>query len=187
MLLSMNLYSQGCGPGPHFIDACLAPPNSALITQDQIDYALGPIYDPGTMTVTTPTTYKFSTCASLPTVVGTFYILTYSATFQGNLVINNGTPTSITAPSNATVMVVLLQDNAGLKTYETEMLQMEIMGGNLPAGIMIRESPIHASTGTLTVLQKFRLTEAAAGMLRADRRISYCTAPIAFLPYRNGD
>jgi hypothetical protein len=38
--------------------------------------------------------------------------------------------------------------HADLVTFDTEMLQMDLAGGSIPLGIMIRESPTKASTGT---------------------------------------
>ncbi len=37
--------------------------------------------------------------------------------------------------------------------YDTEMLQLELWGGNLPAGTMLRESPTRASTGRTSIRQ----------------------------------
>jgi hypothetical protein len=39
----------------------------------------------------------------------------------------------------------------GFTFYDTEMLQLNITGGNLPAGMMIRESPTLASTGKTAI------------------------------------
>jgi hypothetical protein len=36
-------------------------------------------------------------------------------------------------------------------TYDTEMLQLDLTGGGLPAGVMVRESPTLASTGQTTI------------------------------------
>jgi hypothetical protein len=38
--------------------------------------------------------------------------------------------------------------HADLVTFDTEMLQMDLGGGSIPAGIMVRESPTKPSTGT---------------------------------------
>jgi hypothetical protein len=50
-------------------------------------------------------------------------------------------------------MSVTTNDNALPNTtvFQTEMLQLDISGGTLPAGVMIRESPTLQSTGQATV------------------------------------
>ena len=53
------------------------------------------------------------------------------------------------APAQVTVS---LQANAtATGVFDTEMLQLDIAGGTLPAGVMIRESPTLASTGQTQV------------------------------------
>lgn len=49
-------------------------------------------------------------------------------------------------------MIARYRMNAGAtEIYDTEMFQMDISGGNLPAGVMIRESPTLASAGGLAL------------------------------------
>ncbi|HEV3410181.1 MAG TPA: hypothetical protein VG095_07795, partial [Chthoniobacterales bacterium] len=43
------------------------------------------------------------------------------------------------------------QEADGTRVYDTEMLQLDVAGGNLPAGWMIRESPTLASKGRVAV------------------------------------
>src|SRR4030095_3849245 len=54
----------------------------------------------------------------------------------------------VSAPASVRVA---LGDLDGDGVYETEMLQMDITGGTLPAGVMIRESPSRASLGRMTI------------------------------------
>src|SRR4029434_11104347 len=55
----------------------------------------------------------------------------------------------ISAPA---VVSVRLTADAAATICDTEMLQLDIAGGELPAGVMLRESPTLASTG-LTAIQ----------------------------------
>lgn len=53
------------------------------------------------------------------------------------------------------VRVKHIQDSAGVQYYDTEILQMNIQGGTLPPGILIRENPVPAdsSKGLMTLRQ----------------------------------
>jgi hypothetical protein len=57
----------------------------------------------------------------------------------------------ITAGTNSTMQMSYLSSNDGVDTYDTEMLQLDISGGSLPPGVMIRESPTMSSGGQTTV------------------------------------
>lgn len=58
----------------------------------------------------------------------------------------------VTAPAQVTVRVTSRQTDAGgTRYFDTEMLQLDISGGGLPAGAMIRESPTKQSLGKTTV------------------------------------
>jgi len=57
----------------------------------------------------------------------------------------------LTAPAQTTVSLSHTNDNGCTNFYGTEMLQLDISGGGLPAGAMIRQSPTRRSLGQLTV------------------------------------
>lgn len=57
------------------------------------------------------------------------------------------------APANAIVLVRSSQENGATRYFDTEMLQLNIQGGSLPPGVMIRESPTKASLGRTSVRQ----------------------------------
>jgi len=66
----------------------------------------------------------------------------------------------VSAPANCTVRVSSVSSTGGFaaalvgtQAFDTEMLALDIAGGSLPAGVMIRESPTLASTGQTTVRQ----------------------------------
>jgi hypothetical protein len=53
----------------------------------------------------------------------------------------------VRAPATATVTVKDVREFQGRTTCDTEMTMLNIAGGGLPAGVMIRESPTKASQG----------------------------------------
>lgn len=67
-----------------------------------------------------------------------------------------------TAPANTTVRVTHVSSGGGVRHFDTEMLQLDIMGGTLPPGIMIRESPTQASLGNTII------TDLPGSMYRID-------------------
>ncbi|MBI3765355.1 MAG: T9SS type A sorting domain-containing protein [Ignavibacteriales bacterium] len=54
------------------------------------------------------------------------------------------------APANVTVQVMHTMDDGGGMHFDTEMFQLDLAGGTLPPGVMVRESPTLASTGKTT-------------------------------------
>ena len=50
-------------------------------------------------------------------------------------------------PATVTVRITGNGQVGNTDVYGTEMTQLDILGGDLPEGVMIRESPILASTG----------------------------------------
>ena len=61
------------------------------------------------------------------------------------------------APASMAARITHISDSGGTAYFQTEMLQLNIGGGNLPAGVMLRESPTRASLGQHTI------TPASAG------------------------
>src|SRR5207249_9394292 len=47
--------------------------------------------------------------------------------------------------------VTKVGDQGGTEYFDTEMLQLNLSGGNLPPGVMIRESPTLQSLGRTTI------------------------------------
>ena len=60
---------------------------------------------------------------------------------------NGGAPTHFTSHTNGTVNIT----DAGGGVYNTEMTQLDITGGTLPAGMRLRESPTLQSLGQTTI------------------------------------
>ena len=66
---------------------------------------------------------------------------------------NGATFQPATANATVTVSATHTQDTTAGSSFDTEMLQLDIAGGSLPAGLMLRESPTLQSTGQTTVRQ----------------------------------
>jgi hypothetical protein len=56
------------------------------------------------------------------------------------------------SPATVTETIKHTRDFQGRATYETEMIQLDISGGDLPLGVMIRESPTKVSGGGVSML-----------------------------------
>lgn len=72
----------------------------------------------------------------------------FGSTLKGTLHINGGPSMMINASGP---VMARATSNGTTGTYQTEMLAMNLSGGNLPAGVMIRESPTLQSTGQHSV------------------------------------
>jgi autotransporter-associated beta strand protein len=64
---------------------------------------------------------------------------------------NGATYSHVTAPANVQVQVTHTYDANGIEHYDTEMQQLDISGGSLPGGVMVRESPTLQSLGQTTI------------------------------------
>jgi hypothetical protein len=56
-----------------------------------------------------------------------------------------------TAFGNTVVSIQHVSDSGGTRSFDTEMLALDMSGGSLPAGVMLRESPTRASLGKHTI------------------------------------
>ncbi|MFZ0033444.1 MAG: hypothetical protein WAK60_00460 [Sedimentisphaerales bacterium] len=56
------------------------------------------------------------------------------------------------APAHTTVRIEHTRDFKGRETYETEMTELDISGGDLPSGVKLRESPTKASQGGTSIV-----------------------------------
>ncbi len=62
-----------------------------------------------------------------------------------------GTWDPASAPGTMKVKVTLTAESSDTRFYETEMVQLDLSGGTLPPGMMLRESPTLVSTGKLKI------------------------------------
>ena len=91
----------------------------------------------------------FTSYDSPPTQVGGQTVHSLGAMVHATYVVN-GVPQSFDAPAQITIRYVKTSGSApDVGTFATEMLQLDIQGGMLPAGVMLRESPTRQSIGYL--------------------------------------
>src|SRR5204863_6996918 len=57
------------------------------------------------------------------------------------------------APAHVMLGVASSTDSGATRYFNTEMLTLDISGGSLPAGVMVRESPSKASLGRTSIRQ----------------------------------
>lgn len=138
-----SAHAQACLP-----EDCLPPANSAYSGSANHHFAgVGVTADFSSLSL-----HGFSSCSAVPaSVPSTSTTSSFTATMDYSLSVNGGAPTTGQSPANATIHVTFNHLAAPTRFFDTEMLQLDISGGNLPAGTFVRESPTMASTGQTTI------------------------------------
>ena len=88
-----------------------------------------------------------SPCNNPPTVPNVPDIESFNSNVSGNYSYLNGPSTPFSAGAPCQTSVTLVQTSGDTRTFQTEMLSMDISGGNLPSNVRLRESPTLQSTG----------------------------------------
>lgn len=102
--------------------------------------------------IITNVTQRAFTQAQLPPPPGGTQTESFGSTVEGEISTNGGATFSpLSAPADSQVRVTSMIDSGSTRFFDTEMLQLNISGGNLPAGVMVRESPTKASVGRTSV------------------------------------
>ena len=91
----------------------------------------------------------FTDCMS-PPLAGS-QLESFGSTVAFDASINGGPPNTFTAPAAVQVAVAFNHQTGNTRFFDTEMLQLDISGGTLPAGVLIRESPTLQSIGQTTI------------------------------------
>jgi hypothetical protein len=96
--------------------------------------------------------HRFFTQNFTPPPLGSSQNESFSSEVDFDLSTDNGaTFQPATSTANVTVHVTHSSDSVSTNFFDTEMLQLDITGGSLPAGMKLRESPTLQSTGQTTV------------------------------------
>jgi hypothetical protein len=94
---------------------------------------------------------RFSASMTPPTLGGTV-TPSFSSQMDFKISYDGGSTFSPgRAPVNAMMKITCISDSGGVAKYNTELLQMDVAGGDLPWGVMIRESPTMASLGGIAI------------------------------------
>jgi hypothetical protein len=110
------------------------------------------LYAAGLVDLRDPIHSGFTTCdPPPPPVPGSTTYETFNSVVDATVSYSGGPPTPVTAPAACTVAVTFIGMAGDTQMFDTEMLALDITGGTLPPGFLIRESPIYASEGSTTI------------------------------------
>ena len=121
---------------------CLPPANSAytgIFHQNYFWFGLP-------VDLTNPIHDSFTACDPPPPSGGTT-VHSFSSLVHGVVMVGPNPPLPFTAPAMVTVAVHSTGTIGTTRFFDTEMLQLDISGGTLPPGAIIRESPTLSSLG----------------------------------------
>ncbi|MDB6056632.1 MAG: hypothetical protein JWO95_476, partial [Verrucomicrobiales bacterium] len=97
---------------------------------------------------------KISTSVSPPGDGAPPATCSFDAQFDADISDDGITYRPVTAKARGIITVKPSSGSTGAsRIFDTEMLQLEVSGGTLPAGVMLRESPTKASLGQTTIRQ----------------------------------
>jgi hypothetical protein len=154
LMIISNSFADVFVPSP----VCLPPPgNNAYLQEMHTQY--------GPVELSNATHKNFLSCFFVLNIsqIGDSAFHTFGSTVTGIIKISNPPPNpptifTILVPADVTVKLVL--DSIGIspngsqvRYFSTEMIQLEIVGGNLPPCAHIRESPTEYSLGLTTVTE----------------------------------
>jgi hypothetical protein len=148
----------GCDPNHTVVrpNPCLPPPNSQYVA------SLQPLHQQyGTQyLLRNPKHKRFAGCTPPPPPGGSGTD-NFNSEVEAEFSTDGGNtwmPIHTSGPT--AVMVTSSTDSGNTRFFDTEMLSLNLQGGGLPPGVMIRESPTLASTG------KTRITDQGDGTYR---------------------
>src|SRR6266705_6696813 len=135
--------AQACVP-----EDCQPSPNSAYSGTSHYSFSfLRTTIDLGDLVL-----HAFTSCGSLPpSVPGSTTLTSFNALMDFTASVNGGPAVPGQAPANATIVERFDGSLGPTRTFHTEMVQLDLSGGTLPLGAMVRESPTLASSGQTQV------------------------------------
>ncbi len=106
------------------------------------------LYDWGGTTISNASFKSFSPGQPLP--ASGSEIISFTCTFSGSYSNSSGT-VPVACPATLQVRLDFLSAEGTTRYYNTEMLQLDLLGGTLPSGVWLRESPTLVSTGLIAI------------------------------------
>ena len=97
--------------------------------------------------------HKRFTQSQPPPPLGGSQVHSFGSDVEFNLHRPGQLVTHVTAPASVQAQVSSGQDEGNTRYFDTEMLSLNISGGGLPPGVMVRESPSKASLGRTSIRQ----------------------------------
>jgi len=140
MLNSFASQAQGCA----FPDRTFPSANSMYKINSMLDFA-------GLQVNMTLNFTGISGGQNAPVNINDQLILNCTATVAGSVDVIGMGVIPVNAPATFTVRIKKTGQIGNQETFETEMTALDITGGTLPPGTMIRESPMFPSNGTATM------------------------------------
>jgi hypothetical protein len=126
------------------------PSNCLPQSNSQYTATLHQLYAAGLIDLSDPIHFDFTSCDP-PPLPGNTTNHSFNSLVRARISTDSGQSyQNHQVPAQVTVRVTNLTTIGDLTIFDTEMLQLDISGGTLPAGTMIRESPTQASTGRTT-------------------------------------
>ncbi|MEI6695711.1 MAG: HYR domain-containing protein [Bacteroidota bacterium] len=100
-----------------------------------------------------PVLKNFTQCTPPPEIIYTPLTHTFGSQVEMEVSMDGGMSWLLkNAQATMTVRLTKADEDGSLAYYDTEILQLDISGGNLPQGVMIRESPTRSSHGTTIIV-----------------------------------
>ncbi len=99
--------------------------------------------------LTNPVHGGFTACVAPPLAGSQLH--SFGSTVFFDLSVNAGPSSQFSAPAAVSVLVTFDTLLGNTRFFDTEMVQLDISGGNLPPGVMVRESPTLQSTGKTSI------------------------------------
>jgi hypothetical protein len=134
-------------PRPHFFTSNVLPPATGAYVSPadfHAAYANGVIIQ--------NVSHKRFTQSLLPPPPGGTQVHNFGSTVEMDVSADGGaTFQRVSAPASVIARVTHVADDGPTSFFDTEMLALNIAGGGLPTGILVRESPTKASLGRTSI------------------------------------
>ena len=106
------------------------------------------LFDGGSISISSAMFKNFSGNIPLP-ATGPAYV-SFSSDFNGSS-FNSGIAATLNCTGNLRVRIDPESSLGQTQTFQTEMLQLDLSGGNFPSGLRLRESPSRPSIGRISI------------------------------------
>ncbi|MEI6900128.1 MAG: hypothetical protein WCL00_09635, partial [Bacteroidota bacterium] len=128
-------------PGMVYNSDCLPPSGGEYDGIFTLNYGAG-------LKLRFPILGDFSDCYPPPSTIGQSVIHSFSLASSYEVSEDGGATWQFnTSPAQTTIKITKIGENESGSLFSTEMLALDISGGTLPEGIMLRESPTLKSSG----------------------------------------
>jgi len=151
--LIMNTSAPTAGATVISSSNCVPPIGSQYSASQVAGFHQGWPVGAGTITFSNSIHNQFSGCTTPNAATpGALTIDTFSSTLSGTLIDLGGVSHSITVPDTmVTVQLIFTGMQGQTQLFDTTITQFDVSGGNLPAGVMLRQSLSKPTLGKTTI------------------------------------